>query len=58
MSIEISDMIEFVSEISKMSLPETSSDDTVKFNNLREDVAREFGKVFDKEIKVLKVQGV
>ena len=58
MSIEISDMIEFVSEISKLSLPETSFDDTVKLNNLREDVAREFGKVFDKEIKVLKVQGV
>ena len=58
MNIEISDMIEFVSEISKLSLPENSFGDTVKLNDLREDTPSEFGKVFDKEIKVLKVQGV
>ena len=58
MSIEISDMIEFVERVSKLELPTESADEGVKLCDLSGDDVHEFGEVFKSDIKVSKVRGV
>lgn len=58
MSIDISDMLEFVNKLTELELPEESEVDTVNLNSLADDAPECFGDVFRSEVKVNKVHGV
>lgn len=58
MSIDISDMLEFVNKLTELELPEESEVDTVNLNSLADDTPECFGNVFEGEVKVNKVHGV
>ncbi len=58
MSVDISDMLEFVNKLSELELPEESEVDTINLKSLADDTTECFGNVFEGEVKVNKVRGV